>query len=110
MPNLNFSTRITARDNGGFLVERLCENVVIDRYTTADLKAPRRNKEPWIQQIAVMANTPPSISAQEQDEFDRVCAQVAWINHVMTENERRIDAAHNLESDIPQAIGDAPCN
>lgn len=44
------ATRVTARESG-FLVERLCDGVVIDRYKTRDLKEPRRNKSDWIQRV-----------------------------------------------------------
>lgn len=55
--SLQFSTIISTRDRGDFLVERVCHGVVVDKYTTTDLKV-RRRSAPWASWIHIAANTP----------------------------------------------------
>ena len=51
------ATVITAIDKGRFLVERIWSGVVIDRYVTHDLSAPRR-KAPWAAYVNTLASDP----------------------------------------------------
>jgi hypothetical protein len=73
MSKLQFSTRITFRnDRGDFLVERLCEGVVTDRYTTCDLSETRRShkNEKWHQDIVEHASTPKGSVVIKVPEFE----------------------------------------
>lgn len=82
--SLQYATRITARERGDFLVERLCQNVVVDRYTTGDLRAPRRNREPWVRQAGEWCSALPSpapLPPAAQPHW------VFWAEYVSTENQ-----------------------
>lgn len=59
MSNLQYKTVITARDRGDILVERLCENKLVERYTTSDLSEPRNHFKQWMVPIIIAANTEP---------------------------------------------------
>jgi hypothetical protein len=67
---LQYSTVITLRDRGDILVERVCQGVVVDKYTTWDLKIPRRSAREWAGWVTAAANTPLGITVPEPTEWD----------------------------------------
>jgi len=100
--SLQYATRITLRERGDFLVERLCQNVVVDRYTTGDLRTPRRNRQSWIQQVGEWCSALPSpgpLPPIEQPHW------VSWAEYVSAENQHREPAILSGPGPLPAVPG-----
>ena len=72
---LQFATVISLRDRGDILVERVCHGVVVDKYTTFDLKIRRRSAQEWAGWITAAANTPlgTTVSVWDTISDDMMC-------------------------------------
>lgn len=99
MSKLAYATRISFTTLAGgltrYLVERICEGVVVDRYTCSDLAAPRRNQAPWIQAVVAMANVPPAPKQSSREQM-RTLVQCLHL-HVDLDEGDTIAAAVALE-------------